>query len=211
MRLVIDIGHGGTKPSTGKLDVGAVASGVHEHDINVMIADAFARLLTTLHPWVELAGYTPQMWSHIKRASMAKASKADLVISVHCNASPTGDPREHGPLVFWDPAKISTAPYASRVAIASSTRGGEYLEAGKVKPMLSHQIKARLLDGEGKKHWTHRAYNVLTAYTNQGVDAILVELGYMTNPSELAWLTSTEGRTDAARILCAAFLRRINR
>lgn len=203
---MLDIGHGGTNPATGQPDYGAVVSEVREHDVNLMVADEIAQLAPRLSPWAELVGYTPQVYSHIKRATAARESRADLVISLHCNASPTGDPREHGTLVFWDPDRIATAQCACRVATASSVRGGEYLEAGKVQPMTSHQIKARR-----DPHWTGRAYRVLSAYTSQGVNAILIELDYLTNPHGLAWLTSTEGRRQAAHIVCTALERRITR
>lgn len=206
MRWVLDIGHGGTNPATGELDVGAVVKGIHEHDCNLQIADALAHLAPTLYPWAELRGYTPQVWSHTKRAAAAKAYGADLVVSIHCNASPTGDEREHGPLVFWDPERIGAAPYANRVSSASCVRGGEYLEAGEVRQMLRHQIRA-----QREPHWSGRAHRVLAAYSAVGVNAILVECGYLTSPHELTWLTSRDGHTEAARIIATALERRITR
>lgn len=83
--LVIDAGHGGR-------DAGAVGRYTKEKDINLNVALAFGRLVQSNCPDVKVV-YTRSTDKFIplyERARMANRNKADLFVSIHTNALPKG-------------------------------------------------------------------------------------------------------------------------
>ena len=83
--LVIDAGHGGH-------DAGALGAYSKEKDINLNVALAFGRLVEENCPDVKVV-YTRKRDVFIplqRRADIANDNKADLFISIHTNALPSG-------------------------------------------------------------------------------------------------------------------------
>ena len=83
--LVIDAGHGGH-------DAGAIGSKAKEKNINLSVALAFGRLVEANCPDVKVI-YTRKTDVFIplhERADIANRNKADLFISIHTNALPKG-------------------------------------------------------------------------------------------------------------------------
>lgn len=83
--LVIDAGHGGR-------DAGAVGRYTKEKDINLNVALAFGRLVQSNCPDVKVV-YTRSTDKFIplyERARIANRNKADLFVSIHTNALPKG-------------------------------------------------------------------------------------------------------------------------
>ncbi len=83
--VIIDIGHGGT-------DTGAIGvNGIQEKDIVLSIAKQIVQLNKTLFNnelAVYLTRYTDILISLSDRTRLAKTLKANVFISLHCNASP---------------------------------------------------------------------------------------------------------------------------
>ena len=80
--LVIDAGHGGN-------DTGALGAISKEKDINLNVALAFGRYVERNCPDVKIV-YTRKTDVFIplmERANIANRNKADLFISIHCNAA----------------------------------------------------------------------------------------------------------------------------
>jgi N-acetylmuramoyl-L-alanine amidase len=82
-KIFLDPGHGST-------DVGALFRGVCEKDLVLQIAFATAYHLCRDHQ-VFMTRYTDEYVGITKRCEMANAKKADIFISVHCNADPDPD------------------------------------------------------------------------------------------------------------------------
>ena len=83
-RVVIDAGHGGKDP-------GAIGSGAREKDITLAIALKTGKYIEENLPDVEVI-YTRKSDEFVelyRRAKIANDSKADLFISIHCNAVKT--------------------------------------------------------------------------------------------------------------------------
>ena len=80
-KIVIDAGHGGSMP-------GAVGKLSKEKDINLKVALQLGRLIS--HNFDDVTVYytrkTDETVEVFKRAEMANRRKADLFISIHCNA-----------------------------------------------------------------------------------------------------------------------------
>ncbi len=82
-RIVIDVGHGGN-------DSGAIgANGIQEKDIVLDVANAILKLNNESDTPLDiyLTRYTDTLISLSDRTKLAKALKADLFVSLHCNHS----------------------------------------------------------------------------------------------------------------------------
>lgn len=82
-RIVIDVGHGGK-------DSGAIGiNGIQEKDVALNIANAILKLNNeSVAPLdIYLTRYTDTLISLSDRSKLAKALKADLFVSLHCNHS----------------------------------------------------------------------------------------------------------------------------
>jgi len=88
-RIIIDIGHGGK-------DSGAIGiNGTQEKDVVLKIANAILKLNKDLKKPLDiyLTRYNDTLISLSDRTKLAKALKADLFISLHCNHSDNPDAR----------------------------------------------------------------------------------------------------------------------
>ena len=84
-RIIIDVGHGGK-------DSGAIGiNGVQEKDVVLSIANEILRLNNDLD--IYLIRYSDTFISLSDRTNLARALKADLFISLHCNHSDNPDAR----------------------------------------------------------------------------------------------------------------------
>ncbi|WP_254453257.1 N-acetylmuramoyl-L-alanine amidase family protein [Winogradskyella undariae] len=95
--VVIDPGHGG-------LDSGAIGvNGVYEKDIVLNIAMEIIRLNNIMENPMEiyLTRYSDTLISIRNRTELAKKLKADVLLSIHCNAS--RNPKAEGAEIYiWD-------------------------------------------------------------------------------------------------------------
>ncbi len=88
-RIVIDVGHGGK-------DAGAIGvNGIQEKDVVLNIANAILKLNNELEMPLDiyLTRYSDTLISLSDRTKLAKALKADLFVSLHCNHSDNPDAR----------------------------------------------------------------------------------------------------------------------
>jgi N-acetylmuramoyl-L-alanine amidase len=88
-RIVIDVGHGGK-------DSGAIGiNGIEEKDVVLSIANEILRLNNDLEKPLDiyLTRYSDTLISLSNRTKLAKALKADLYVSLHCNHSDNPDAR----------------------------------------------------------------------------------------------------------------------
>ncbi len=88
-RIIIDVGHGGK-------DAGAIGvNGIQEKDVVLDIANAILKLNNVLEEPLDiyLTRYSDTLISLSDRTKLAKALKADLFVSLHCNHSDNPDAR----------------------------------------------------------------------------------------------------------------------
>lgn len=178
MRLMIDPGHGGP-------DGGASAHGIVEADLVLEIAHRLAALLederapveTLLSRGLELS----QKRNLSERATIGRSFGADLVLSIHANAN--GNPRPHGLMAFYWPGN----DLGQAVAEVIQTRA---------------PLDLRRKDGPFpafRATWP-RVRNVLQPH---GAPAVLVELGFLTNPGDARALSTPEIKSELVRCLAA--------
>ncbi|MDN5347829.1 MAG: N-acetylmuramoyl-L-alanine amidase [Clostridia bacterium] len=145
-------------PGHGGIDAGAVGpSGTLEKDIVLAISLQLAKILRLTGAEVILTrDKDGESFPELdERVKMAKDRQATMFISVHANAF---DDREYGAQVFYDPPSQEGRRLAENIQAA---------------------ISERLQN-------TERAAAALDAYVlrNQQIPAVIVEVGFLSNPRE---------------------------
>lgn len=138
--IVIDPGHGG-------MDPGAQANGLSEKDIVLKIAKYTAKNLTEMGFNVILTRTTDTFLPLKKRTEIADNAKADLFVSIHCNA--TGNKRMtrmHGTeTYFLSAAKTDWARAVEATENASIKFEDKNIETASLKYVLSDLAQNQFL------------------------------------------------------------------
>ncbi|MCQ8259932.1 GBS Bsp-like repeat-containing protein [Streptococcus suis] len=169
--VYLDPGHGG-------IDSGASYGGVHEKNLALSVANKLKDTLLQRGINVLMtrnADYNVDFLT--ERSRMANESNADLFVSIHFNASGAGVTTAKGIETYWYqpydayPSKINQAKHADPVRLAESE-------------ILANKVQSNLISETGAvdRGILRRTFAVLR---ETAIPAILVELGYMDNPSEL--------------------------
>jgi N-acetylmuramoyl-L-alanine amidase len=207
-RVVIDPGHGGR-------DTGAVGRhGLREKDVALAIARTLARRLRALGFTVILTRKDDSYVSLDERTRIANQARADLFVSVHCNAARR---RTLSGVETWT-LNVASDRYSTRLATfenadaertvsdlrliladlatrANASDARDLAEA--VQGSLVRNLRARV--GRVGDHGVKQAlfYVLLGAH----MPAILVETGFISNPAEEARLRSRTYQTGAAEAI----------
>jgi N-acetylmuramoyl-L-alanine amidase len=206
-RVVVDPGHGGR-------DTGAIGPhGVREKDVALAIARELAQRLRALGFTVILTRKDDSYVSLDERTRIANQARADLFVSVHCNAARR---RTLSGVETWT-LNVASDRYATRLATfenadaertvsdlrliladlatrANATDARDLAQA--VQSSLVRNLRARV--GRVEDHGVKQAlfYVLLGAH----MPAILVETGFISNPAEEGRLRSRKyqgGTADA--------------
>jgi len=223
MVLVIDAGHGGTDP--GNLGTGRYKA--TEKTVTLDVALLLRDYITERFPDVEIV-MTRDGDSYPKireRVQLANSIKADLFMSIHCDAftSPNAvgsstfvmgmDRSEESLRVsMQENAFISRErdyesfyegfkPDDPDTYIALSLRQSVFLQQSlELGSLIQSQFKQRV----GRKdRGVRQAGYYVTCFTQ--MPSVLVELGFLTNPTEEDFLNSTAGKELMASALLRAF------
>ena len=219
--IVIDAGHG------GKAFPGAVYGGVKEKDINLGVALKLGALLEKELPHVKVV-YTRKSDTALgktlnddltARANTANKAGGDFFISIHANAAPGKPSVQCAETIIMGESEKETRYNESALYnnnkdelidmsdenTAAMVRAyiqnlqftyGEYSEM-MARIMQSHYAKG----GRNARRVNRQLLKVLYA---TDMPSVLTELGFMTNPKELAFMNSEKGQAHYARILCDA-------
>ena len=164
--VVLDPGHGGEAN-------GAEYGGVKEKDLNLAIASQAAALLEEAGVTVLMTRTDDSYVDLYDRTALANGQKADLFVSVHCNASVEHD----------DALGIYTCAYSQ----------------GTESWQLAQILRETMLDATGAADFGMEERPNLAVLRTAQVPAALVECGFMSTPSELALLTQPEYQDKLAR------------
>lgn len=193
--IMIDPGHGGR-------DGGASANGLREKDVNLQFAKILGRKLKDQGFNVLYTRTTDIFIPLEKRTAMANARKADIFISVHCNANT--DSRVSGLETYT--LNLARTEDAVRVAARENAVDAKRisdLQFILTDLMLNSKMKESTDLAKGvqrevvksvRANWNLRDHGVREApfYVLMGakMPAVLVELGYVTNKAEASRLKS---------------------
>ncbi|HFU4344643.1 TPA: GBS Bsp-like repeat-containing protein [Streptococcus suis] len=184
--IYVDPGHGG-------VDSGASYGGVYEKNLALSVANKLKENLIQLGYQVLMtrtADYNVDFKT--ERSKMANQSNADLFISIHFNAT---DSKVTGTGIetYWyqyDPEyqpKINAAMHNDPNRLAESE-------------ILANQVQASLISGTGAVNRGVRR-ETFAVLRETAIPAILVELGFMDNPSDLQKIKEDAYQTKLANAL----------
>ena len=182
VKIFVDAGHGGTNP-------GAVGNDVIEERVNLSVATKLAQDLREMG--YEVMEYrtdrdenviTPVAADLRKRAAMANEWGADYFISIHTNSS-------------VNPAASGFETYVYRL--------------GSPAAALAESIQESFISALGSKDNGVRQANFSVLRTTD-MPAVLVELGYLSNPTEALNLNSPAWQTKAAAAIARGIQNYIN-
>ena len=207
-KVVIDPGHGGR-------DTGAIGPhGVREKDVALAIARKVAARVRALGLAVVLTRTDDSFVSLDDRTRIANESKADLFVSIHCNAARQ---RKLSGVETWT-LNVASDRYSARLAefenaeaertmsdlrliladLATKANAGDARElAQSVQSSLVRGLAARV--GKVRDHGVKQAlfYVLLGAH----MPSILIETAFISNPSEEARLKSARFQDGAAEAI----------
>ena len=185
--IYIDPGHGG-------VDSGASYGGVQEKNLTLSVANQLKANLIQLGYQVLMtrtADYNVDFKT--ERSKMANQSNADLFISIHFNATGLASSNATGIETYWyqyDPEyqpKINAAMHNDPTRLAESE-------------ILANQVQTSLISETGAVNRGVRR-DTFAVLRETAIPAILVELGFMDNPSDLQKINQDSYQTKLANAL----------
>ena len=225
--LVIDAGHGGR-------DGGACANGAKEKNINLNVALAFGRYVERNCQDVKVI-YTRKTDVFIplhQRADIANKNKADVFISIHTNAVARGS-NATGLETYTmgmrrSDEKRSAAMRENEVVLIESDYRQHYAgfdprspesyiifdivnETNMAESVELAQLIQRNVCATARRPNKGVKQDAFLVLRETSMPACLIELGYITTPSEAAYLTNSSNVDAMARGIYQAFVAYKNR
>ena len=220
--VVIDAGHGGNDP-------GAVGKRGREKNINLNVALKLGRLIQANCSDTKVV-YTRKRDIFVplhRRAEIANDAKADLFISIHTNSLASRNSRVCGTETYTlglhrtednlEVAKKENSviliedDYRQRYAGFNPNSSESYIifEFMQDKNMsqsvdFAKMVQRQFRQGRRIDKGVHQAGFLVLRATS--MPSVLIELGYITNPSEEAYLLSENGSDNLAKCIYKAFL-----
>jgi N-acetylmuramoyl-L-alanine amidase len=218
--IVVDPGHGGTE--TGAIGPG----GVQEKGLTLLLAQALAsRLQQKLPVRVVLTRSEDANLPHDTRTAIANQNRADLFISIHLNSSLGAG--AHGAETYFLAPRASDTHAASAAKAENGDAGGAAGDTGaagaesaqddlrlmlwdlaQTRHLSESQRLATLIQGELNETLQLKDRGVKQApfrvLVGAAMPAVLVELGFLSNPEEEAKLQDAAYRAELVEALVRA-------
>lgn len=221
--VVIDPGHGGDKP-------GAIGKHCTEKDIVLQVAVKLGRLISDNYPDVKVifTRTTDVDIALSERAHMANAAKADLFLSIHANSHPTSTPsgvesfvmglskskanmevarKENADILLEKDYKSNSAyqgfdPNSPESSIIFAMFQNAYLDKSLnfAQQIQTHYGRQLTTVNRGVKQ-----AEFMVLYMS-AMPAVLTEIGFISNPTEEAFMMSEAGQARIAVALFNAFM-----
>jgi len=220
--VVIDAGHGGRDP-------GALGSSSCEKDITLSVVKKLGALIEKNHSDVKVV-YTRKDDSFValdQRAAIANSAKADLFISIHCNALSKRQKSPQGVETFIlglhrSKDNLEVAKKENSVILLEEDYSRKYEGFNPQEPesyiifefMSDQYLKQSFRLASLVQHQlVHNSNRINRGVRQAGflvlrevaMPSILVELGYISNPNDEKYLKSTAGQNSMANSIYMAF------
>ncbi len=218
--VVIDAGHGGK-------DVGALGRSAREKDLNLSVSLKTGQLIQSQHPEIQVV-YTRTTDVFLplqRRADIVNANNADLFICIHTNSA------ENKSVYGAETFVLGTEKMSQNLDVAMRENAVMKLEAdyqttyqGFDPNSVDSYIMFELLQNQYMDASLRFATQVQNRFVNnahrtdRGVrqaafwvllksacPSVLVEMGFISNPAEEAYLASDAGQAEIAASIAAAF------
>ncbi len=212
--IVIDPGHGGKFP-------GASYKGVTEKELNLKVALQLGEMIKKAHPTIKIV-YTRtkdiDLGSTLSadlgaRNKIANNAKGDLFISIHANAavnasaqgaesiimgeSSLEEQRNFNALYTANRDEIIDMSNEKNAAIVRAYIENYQYTYGQYSEALARMVQ-KGYESNGRKTRPLRRQPLMVLYGTD-MPSILTEIGFMSNPTEFAFLCSSKGQTTVAR------------
>jgi len=158
MRLLLDPGHGGEKN-------GASYQGTNEDDVTLAVALRCANVLRTLNHDVLLTRDRDVDLSLVRRVEMINQYKAQVFVSIHCNAILNSD-KPHGTETYYRDDADELLARCIQDALTAHTG----------------------MTNRGIRQDTLQLKKRLAVLNNDRIPCALVELGYLSNPDDRRYM-----------------------
>ncbi|MBN1650173.1 MAG: N-acetylmuramoyl-L-alanine amidase [Bacteroidales bacterium] len=215
-RIVIDAGHGGKDPG---------ASGKHsrEKDITLAIALKAGHLVERNLKDVNVI-YTRKTDVFIPlntRANIANNSKADLFISIHCNSNTSSQPKGSETYVMGmhkseDNLKVAMLENSAILLEDDYKTNYEGFDPSSTENHIIFNFFQNSFQAQNLEMAStlQKEFKLNTAVRDRGVNSagfwvlyktampgVLIELGFLSNPSDEAYLLSAKGQNQMAQAI----------
>jgi N-acetylmuramoyl-L-alanine amidase len=173
--VAIDAGHGGEPGS------GAVHNGVYEDDIVLSIAKRIEALAPARNIKIVLTRNSPANVSLPERLQIAQTNNATVFLSLHINTE----------------EKPVAGHTQSGMQVYVSARNAPVLEGSKA---LGQLLIGALSDNRvaAKPDLFTRSSAGVYVLDKAAMPSVLIEMGYLTHPTDLAYITSKAGQEEIA-------------
>jgi len=205
LHIVVDAGHGGH-------DAGASGpTGLYEKDVTLDIARRLARLLEARGATVTMTRDADRFISLKERVRIAARVEADVFVSVHANSSPSDDARGVETYVY---GQRTTSGHINDV-VRRENADSNYLDImlNDLAQLQFHDrsvdmagsVEKKLIQQLGVTGRAHRKIMQAPFYVLARAErpAILIEVGFMSNPREERQLRDPEYRRQLAESIAA--------
>lgn len=221
--VVLDAGHGGKDP--GNLGTGRYKT--TEKHVSLNVAKLVGKYIKQAYPDVNIV-YTRDDDTFVElkeRCNIANKAKADVFISIHCNANDSKDPhgcetyvmglhkteanmrvaqKENAAILLEDGHQLKYDGYDPKdpeSMIALSLRQNVHLDHSLLlSSLIQKQFKERV--GRPDRGVKQAGFLVISYNT---MPSVLVELGFLTNPTEEDYLQKDDGQDYMASAIYRAF------
>lgn len=219
--VVIDAGHGGKDP-------GAVGKKAKEKDITLAVAKKVGEKIKKQYPDVKVyyTRTTDVFVELMERANIANRNNADLFISIHCN-SVSNSPKTGGAETFImgdhrNSANLAVAKRENASILYESNAEANYggfdpnsTEAYIAFSFIQSEFKQRSLEfaelvqnqlvGSAKRFDRGVQQAGFLVLYKTAMPSVLIELGFISNPTEETYMMSADGQNALATAIANAF------
>lgn len=192
-RIVLDCGHGG-------VDEGKVGCfGIKEKDINMQVGRKVADLLKKkgFNVWLTRTG--DQTVTLDERTTLANSLQADLFLSIHANSAHNA--AVQGVETYWLNHQTCQPAMAVETAQLQPTIARYKERQGALNNLLAQQVHHQVLQATVAEHkTTDRCIKPSVTQVLLGTEmpAALIEIGFLSNPEETKYLSSSKYQTLVA-------------
>ena len=171
--VVLDAGHGGIDEGTSS------AKGHHEKEYTLLVLKELKKLMDKTDIKVYYTRLSDQKVTKAARTDLANKLEADLFISIHCNSSEKGDGRAYGVETLYSKRKPVNSRLGNR----------------KLSQIMLDSVAEEV---DNKKRGVIRREGLYIMH-HSDVPASIIEIGYMSNKSDLKYILSKNGRKKVAK------------
>jgi N-acetylmuramoyl-L-alanine amidase len=222
--VVIDAGHGGKDP-------GAHGTYSFEKNVALAIAKKVRQLINDDMPGINviMTRTTDKFIQLNRRSEIANENNANLFVSIHCNSSPEGTAkiadkqkgvmllvygyhrkgeqmealRENASIYIEKDYKKNYAGYSEKDPTAMIVLNAFMQKYRKQSILFGELLNHEFVNNDGRKSRGVKEQGVLVL-AHSGMPAVLVETGYINNPTEEKYLNSNSGQDEIAHSIVRA-------